>query len=468
MNMMNARIIGIASSAITVLGCTLLIMVPALVNGFPLVFSDTGSYLLSAFEGVVQADRPYWYGGFVRLMSLNGTWLMGVVAAQALLCALYVNAVTRTLLPSTNARMTTLAFCAIAGPFTGLGWYAGQLMPDILTPIGAMAMLLLLTGERSWVERIPHILVITVCAWCHSSNLLILPIVGVCVMLAVAGRTWRKWRAPFVRWSITTVCAWGGLYFSNGIIDGKPYLSRGSHVFLMGRLIDTGMLEPLLREECPTHHWRICQHVDSLPATGRQFLWWPESPLNEMGGWDATRDEYTEVTRSSFATPGRLLRHAVASINSTTDQLTRWHLGYEIESHWYRDPGSPPATMIAKHLPQELAAFNGALQQGGRGELSLRWPNIGYRIMLALSLMVLAAWTWKRSRLGRKEEVPLVIMAVATVLAGAWVCASLSEVDARYLTRVSWLLPFAATVIIARWRPEQLGTSQGCPEPSAR
>ncbi len=441
-----------AKDILFLLASTLLIMLPALVNGFPLVFSDTGTYLLSAFEGVVPADRPYWYGGFIRLMSVYGTWPMGVVAVQALLCALYVNTVLRTLLPSVNARKTALAFCAIAGPFTGLGWYAGQLMPDILTPIGAMATLLLLTGERSWAERVPHVLVITACAWCHSSNLLILPLVGICVMTAVAGKSWRKWQAALARWSIATVLAWGGLYFANGIIDGKPYVSRGSHVFLMGRLIDTGMLEPLLREECPTHHWRICQHVDSLPATGRQFLWWPESPLNEMGGWDATRDEYTEVTRTSFATPGRLLRHAEASIASTADQLTRWHLGYEIESHWYRDPGSPPATMIAKHLPQDLAAFNGAMQQGGRGELSLRWPNIGYRIILSLSLLVLAAWAWKRGRPGCKEEAPLVVMAISTVLVGAWVCASLSEVDARYLARVGWLLPFAATVVAVRSR----------------
>lgn len=430
---------------------TLLIMAPALMNGFPLVFSDTGTYLLSAFEGVVPADRPYWYGGFIRLTSFNGAWLMGVVAAQALLCALYAQAVMRMLLHGPELWKTLLFFCAIAGPLTGLGWYAGQLMPDVLTPIGGMAMLLLLIGERSWMERIAHILVITLCAWCHSSNLLILPIAGICVIAAVAGRSWATWRGPIMRWSIATVCAWGGLYFANGAIDGKPYLSRGSHVFLMGRLIDTGMLEPLLREECQTHHWNICAHADSLPSTGRQFLWRGNSPLHEMGGWDATSAEFGEVTRASFATPARLWDHTKASIASTADQLTRWHLGYEIESKWYRDPGSPPATMIAKHLPHELAAFNGAMQQGGRGELSLRWPNIGYRIVLSLSLIVLAAWAWKRARPGRKEEVPFVIMAIATVLVGAWVCASLSEVDARYLARVSWLLPLSATIIVARW-----------------
>lgn len=449
--MTRAQMIGPARDALVVAAGTLLIMVPALVNGSPLVFSDTGTYLASAFEGLVPPDRPYWYGAFIRYASLNGAWLMGVVMTQALLCALYVFTMARVLIPGKGTWKAVLPFCAIAGPLTGLGWYAGQLMPDILTPIGAMAMFLLLTGERPWPARLGHLAVITVCAWCHSSNLLILPLVGLCVIVPLAGRRWGAWRAPLARWCIATACAWGGLFFANGMIDREPYLSRGSHVFLMGRLIDAGMLEPLLREECPTRHWRICAHVDSLPASGRQFLWWDNSPLHEMGGWDATRAEYGEVVRASFATPARLWRHLKASGTSTADQLSRWHLGYEIESKWYRDPSSPPATVLARALPDALTGFNGAMQQGGRGELSLRWPNIGYRIVLAVSLIVIAAWVRMRSRPGRKAEVPLVVMALATVLIGAWVCASLSEVDARYLARVSWLLPFAATVVITRW-----------------
>jgi hypothetical protein len=56
-------------------------------------------------------------------------------------------------------------------------------------------------------------------------------------------------------------------------------------------------------------------------------------------------------------------------------------------------------------------------------------------------------------------------MALATVLAGAWVCASLSEVDARYLARVSWVLPLVAAVIIARWRTAVHEAGPSTPEP---
>lgn len=453
MNSWPLRWNGMAREAMLLVGCSLLILVPVLVNGFPIVFSDTGTYLRSAFEGLVPADRPYWYGGFIRATSFGGAWITGVVVAQALLCAIYLNAVMALSLGRSERWRVMPLFCGVAGPLTGLGWYAGQLMPDVLTPIGAMAMLLLLRGDRSWAERTAHVLIITLCAWCHSSNLLILPLVGIGVIAALAGRSWQAWRRLLPRWGFVTACSWVGLYLANGFIDGKPYLSRGSHVFLLGRLVDTGMLEPLLREECPTHQWTLCAYVDSLPPTGRQFLWSEKSPLNRMGGWDATRSEYGAVARTSFNSPQRVWSHMKASAASTVDQLTRWHLGYEIESHWYRDPGSPPAAMIAAHLPQALPAFNGAMQQGGRGELALGWPNIGYRTLLAVSLVLLFAWRWKRSRAGWKEEGPLITMALSAVVAGAWVCASLSEVDARYLARVSWLLPLSASVVMARWRP---------------
>ncbi len=429
--------------------CTLCIAAPALVNGFPLVYSDTGTYLASAFEGLVPADRPYWYGGFILLASFGGAWLMGVVIVQALLAALYIRATVRVWTPVEEWKVS-LTFCAVAGPLTGLGWYAGQLMPDILTSIGAMAMAQLLIGQRSIAERTIHMVVIIGSAWCHSSNLLILPLVGLLLIAASHGRSWIAWRKPIGWWIGAAVCAWGGLIVANGIVDDKPYLTRGSHVFLVGRLIDTGMLEPLLRAECPDRQWGICAHVDSLPITARQFLWWDSSPLHEQGGWDATREEYGQVVRASFSTPGRLWSHVVASISSTADQLTRWHLGHEIESRWYRDPGSPPALMVAKGPSHGSRAFRCALQQGGWGELSLRWPNIGYRIVLALSIMVLAWWGWANTRGTGPTEAPLVVLAISTVVIGAWVCASLSEVDPRYLARVSWLLPLAAIVVLVR------------------
>ena len=48
------------------LGAALLLLSVPVLNGYPLVYSDTGTYLRTAFEGYVPPDRPVWYGLFLR------------------------------------------------------------------------------------------------------------------------------------------------------------------------------------------------------------------------------------------------------------------------------------------------------------------------------------------------------------------------------------------------------------------
>lgn len=48
----------------------ILLIMPAIVNGYPLVYSDSGTYIGSGFEGIVPVDRPIAYGLFVRHISV--------------------------------------------------------------------------------------------------------------------------------------------------------------------------------------------------------------------------------------------------------------------------------------------------------------------------------------------------------------------------------------------------------------
>ncbi len=59
---------------------------PALWNGYPLVYSDTGTYLSQAIERYLGWDRPIFYSLFLLPLHLTlTTW--PVIAVQALLVA---------------------------------------------------------------------------------------------------------------------------------------------------------------------------------------------------------------------------------------------------------------------------------------------------------------------------------------------------------------------------------------------
>jgi hypothetical protein len=430
-----------------VLACTALILSPALWNGFPFVYSDTGTYLRSAFEGYVPIDRPFWYGAFVRLTSLNGSSLWGVAVAQSVLCASYLLRSTKLFFDSAAARVVTLVGAVLISALTSIGWYAGQLIPDVFTGIGLLAVLLLLREERGCSWRTLHISVIVLAGWMHLSNLLILPFTGL-VLALITRRTLRQGLAKNILMLVgVTGLSWGGLSVANRLVDDHFYISRASHVFFMGRMLDSGMLKAYLDEHCADEHFGICTYKDSLPPNSDAFLWWGSSPVTKQGGWEATRDEYGRIVRGSFTEPKYLFWHLRASLISTGEQLCAWSICRGLETAWYRDPGSPPYTMIASRMPHELNAYLGSRQNGGNGELSMRWPDRVYRLALGVSLLAVVVLLLK----DKKSNVrPILLLALIGVVLGAWVCASLSVVDTRYLGRDAWLIVWAAWLAMAQ------------------
>lgn len=446
--------------SLTMLIGTGIILLPAGINGFPFVYSDTGTYIRSAFEGYVPYDRPYWYGVFVRWASGGGISLWGVALAQSLLCALYVVRVAGTVLPPARVHRTALIACAGLTAGTGLGWYAGQLIPDIFSGIGLLAIYLLLRGRNGrW--RIFDCLVIAAACWMHLSNLLILPLAG--LVLHFLG----KRHAPLLprkqlAWlGLVVLIAWGGLALANRAVEGTAHISRSGHVFLLGRMIDMGMLQPFLEEHCATEHFALCAHIDSLPPTSAAFLWAADSPVMKEGGWGATREEYMRILKGSVTEMRYLLWHIRGSLTSTVQQLGAWEICQGLQSPWYRTVDAPPYRMIEAHMPQELTSYQGAMQNGGRGELDMRWPDRLYQFILALSLVLAIWWLAQRHRGAQVAEARvLLIFSLWAVLIGAWACATLSVVDTRYLGRDAWLLPLSVFLLLRSRYPGALtGTS---------
>lgn len=443
---------------------TLLILLPALINGFPFVYPDTGTYLTSAFRGEVPIDRPYYYGVFMRVSSLGGHTFWGIVTAQALLCSLYIF---RTVAAFIHRRqhLVSLMVYAVLAATTSVGWYAGQLMPDAFTGIGALALFHALLGRGGrWARHADGALVIFSC-WVHLSHLLILPLSGAVMLLAHrrSVQDLRPRAGPML--ATLTVLAWGGLAVANRMVDRAFYISRCGHVFLVAHMVDNGMLKSWLDEHCPEGSYRLCAYKDHLPVDSGHFLWADSiSPMHLEGGWLATRPEYERIIRGTLIEPRYLGWHLRSSLSCLGDQLTRWTICSGLESKWYRTPVSEPYYMIQGTIRSALPDYLSSLQNGGRGELSMRWPDRLYAISTLGSVLVAVILLFRRPTAvprTRRAEWALLLSSVGTVIIACWVCSTLAVTDDRYLGRISWLLPLTACIVIARhW---QHGTSPEAP-----
>jgi hypothetical protein len=131
----------------------LALMLPALWNGFPLIFPDTGGYLMRPMQGTLGMGRSAFYGLFLDGGIAWSFWPNAV--AQ---CALIVWLIVLTLRAHGLGGRPWLALgiAAMLTVGTSLPWFAGQLMPDILFPAAVLALHLLafraeqLTRAERW------------------------------------------------------------------------------------------------------------------------------------------------------------------------------------------------------------------------------------------------------------------------------------------------------------------------------
>ncbi|MBG8554413.1 hypothetical protein [Hymenobacter guriensis] len=422
----------------------LTLLTAALYNGFPLVTSDTGTYIFSGLHLQVPLDRPLTYGLWLRLTSLRHT-LWGPVLAQSVVITYLLLRSLATWAPRLQPGLGRWLVVAAVSWGSGLPWFVGQLMPDIFTAIGVLALgLLWLRPRLAAVETLLLLGLVALAATVHASNLVCY---SVLVGLVGGYRYWSHQSSPVVQryWLTTAVvlAGWVLLPALHAAFGGGFAASRGSHVFLMGRLAETGMLDRVLHDQCQNHNWQLCQHRAELPDNAVDFIWPTESVLNRTGGWEGSRAEYTEILGVVARTPryypvlleealqatGRQLVH-----NKVGDGLTR-----QVEN-------SNAFWKIQESFGYELKEYTNSLQN--HNQLHFDDLNERYTLLLVLSgIGLLLVWASGQLRPDARAWVLLVV--VALVLNAA-VTANLANVLDRLQARVVWLLPFVACTLLVQ------------------
>ena len=118
----------------------LVLLTPAIWNGFPIIFPDTGGYLTAAIVGIPMHGRSALYGLFLAAGILLIFWPC-VILQSALMAWLF--SVTLRVNGLGERPWLALGIVVVLTVTTSLPWFAGQLMPDILFPAATLALYLL-------------------------------------------------------------------------------------------------------------------------------------------------------------------------------------------------------------------------------------------------------------------------------------------------------------------------------------
>jgi hypothetical protein len=410
---------------------------PALWNGYPIVFADTGTYLSQAMHRYLGWDRPVFYSLFIWPLHLGlTTW--PVVLVQSGLTVLVLDQTRRAFgLPIAWLLGLTI-FLAVA---TWLPWTVSELMPDLFTPLLILLLgRLVFPGSRlRWRDRTAiTLLAAFMIATQQSSVPLALGVLAVVAPLrrftgaarvgpGVQRGSWSVVLAPLLAPGLAIVA----LVLVNALGFGRISVSPYGNVFVLARVIYDGPGMTVLRRDCPDRCWRLCRYLDRFPATADEFLWDNASPIMLAGGHKAISADADAIIReAAMAQPGGLL---VASWHNTIEQLSRFASGDGLRS--WNDQVGP---WIDRDFPTvERAAFHAARQQSG--DLAVPWPLATMHRVTALAgiaaALLLLPLAWRR----RHVAAWFLAVALLALPLSAAITGGLSAPHDRYQSRIVWL-----------------------------
>jgi len=436
----------------------LVLLVLPLSNGYPLLFSDSGTYIISGHIDYAPVDRPITYGLFIRHLSLSWRlWLVVIIQAAIFNYCLFL--MIRFFAKLNKPFFWTFIIALCLSIFTGISYFAGQLTADIFTSITVLSLFLIYYLPK---EQKIHLAFLSILFGfsliSHLSHLPIsLALIGLLLLFELFKRIKYKHFYKLKRllllsgifvFSILTLSAIN-YYFS-----GSAKLSRASNIVIGARLIETGIANQHLKRHCNSGqslpYGELCDYIDQFdqwPAAGF-YLHDYKSPLYagdclEKGWtncWLEKDSAYQVMISDILAQDDFLKAFAGLAVTGTLAQF----FSYELDKLEPLDFGY----MIERHYPDEKYLFEHSTQKHS----TLTFDGLSFRqmIFIYLSFIVLLYILLKKWKILSEEgQVLLIIMCFALVV-NAFVCATFSNVVPRYQARIIFLLPLVLMLIVLK------------------
>jgi hypothetical protein len=345
-------------------------------------------------------------------------------------------------------------FVASLACLTGISWYTGQLMPDILVPLIVMALWLLgFHWPRLGRMERAGVVLLTLLGLLSHMSCLALALGLILVLLAMKVKPLHRVPAVYIVPPLAVVLSCLLLMpLLHLVLTGKGGYTPGGSTFLFGRMVQDGLVQRWLAEHCPDPDIKLCAFRHRLPATADDFLWNGGSPFQDMGGWRGDAEpEFKRLTWAAVTTyPGMALW---TTLRSTGQQMVKVATGDALDEGHYDTRG-----IINKYLPGIAQPFFETRQQNGQITRDLfdrlNLVHVPVALLSVLGLLPAAFWSWRN---GRCDLAVLALFVFLALLGNAFICGALSNPHDRYQSRLVWLAPLVVGMItVACWeRPSR-------------
>ncbi len=437
---------------------TFILTIISFYNGYPLVYSDTGTYLYSGFDKFIPFDRPITYGLFVFAASLK-TSLWFVVLIQNFFTCFLIFEVCKLFFKTEILPISFLGIITFLTFFTGIAWYSNQIMPDFFAPITALLTFLILYSPKINIFKLIFFSILFIfSSIVHLSHLIFIFILIFFNIFLEKLLTKKqifvieklKFQRIFLIFALIIV-SWFTLPTINYLTEKKFIVSKGSYAFFIAHLADTGILEKFLRENCEKTEYKnckLCQYKDSLPQDLAAFLWTPNGVFAKTGGWEG-EEEYKKIVFATLKEPKYLVLNIYKSMTYGFSLLFRNEIGQGLSAY---NEGSAPYGQIHWRFHYELNNYLSAKQNIWNGStLNLKTLNI-FNFFLNIFSFFCVLLIFFTSFYKRIDNFSLkfLIFSLSAIFVNAFITAGLNSSCERFQARIVWLLPLALLIIFIK------------------
>jgi len=424
----------------------MLLLLPAIWNGFPLLFYDTGAYLGRAFFDTLSPGRSAVYGFVLGAGHWWNFW--PVVIAQSFITVWTVALFLR-VHDLGHRPIFLVALIAAFTVATGLPWLSGQLMPDLFAGLAVIALYLLVFRAET-LARWELAALVVLLAFSASIHNATLAVVVVMLLAGIAVRLLRPQLVPavgLIRVAAAIVFSAVILLTANFAVTGRVAWTPGGSAFVFSRLVHDGIAHRFLEDNCPNPRYELCKYRARLPHHANDFLWHDgdRGAFAAIGGFEGGAEEMREITLNSLWQYPWL--HLTTAVQSTFAQLfavgTGWGIVHDIwDAYGHIETLTPKAVPAAHSAKQRF------------GQLRFETINLLHIPFAWISMAILAAFAVLAWRLREfRSYAPLATTFSLAFVANAFVCGALSNPHDRYGSRIAWIATLFVAVALARAVP---------------
>lgn len=427
----------------------LALLIPAIWNRYPLLYSDSGEYLLSALTKRPPRVRTIGYG--LWLWATGGTLTLWapVIAQSLLLAALLVRAVVALEIALTPRVLLAL----IAGlSLTAAPWMASEAMPDVFT--GAILLATWLAFAH-WprLGAVTRVLVVGTIFVGIATHVTMPVVFGILLLVVAVVRGRRLTRPPLRRigaCAVLVATSVASLATFNWARTKQVAVTRMPSVFVLGHLVESGLAARVLADRCGVESFALCPYQSGLTQPIELFIWNDSSVLYKA--YDGEAERRADMRRLAGAV---VLHEPLPLAWSVLSYGARQFVDVQVFDRARTQPvANYTHQVVSLVLPHEVRTMMAARQQ--------RNPPTAPRLIDAVILAAFVASlccsavmlraAFRRGPVAIDSAAGLQLYLWAALLINALVCANLSGIFGRYQARLAWLLPVLVAVALAAWR----------------